>query len=29
LYKGKVDVCFEIHTQQINAMWAPCRMFEC
>jgi hypothetical protein len=28
-YKAKVSICSEIHTEQINAMSAPCRIFEC
>jgi len=29
LYKAKVAVCSEKNVQHLNAMWAPCRMFEC
>jgi len=28
LHKAKF-VASEIHTQHTNAMWAPCRIFEC
>jgi hypothetical protein len=28
-YKVKVAVCSEIRTKHINAMWEPCRIFEC
>jgi len=28
LRKAKVTVCSEIHTKNINAVWAPCRICE-
>jgi hypothetical protein len=28
-YKAKVAVRFEVHTEHINAMWAPWIIFEC
>jgi hypothetical protein len=28
-YKAKVAVCSEIRTKHINAVAAPCRIFEC
>ena len=29
LCRAKVAVCSENHTKHINAMWGPCRIFEC